>query len=59
MKSIELKVQNVDEVLEDTVNFHKVSVHFKSVVYKMIYQNPMKGGVGFYWKKCGISPPPL
>ena len=20
-------------------------------------QNPMKGGVRFYWKKCGISPP--
>ena len=22
-------------------------------------QNPMKGGVGFYWKKRNISPPPL
>ena len=22
------------------------------------YQNPMKGGVGFYWKKCRKFPPP-
>ena len=32
----------------------KIIVENRQTINKR--QNPMKGGVGFYWKKCGIPP---
>ena len=36
-------------------NFIKNVINWQSESY--ICQNPMKGGVGFYWKKRNIPPP--
>ena len=35
------------------------SVGPKHLQKKSKCQNPMKGGVGFYWKKSSIPPPPV
>ena len=35
----------------------KNSFRLNTIITSKVIQNPMKGGVGFYWKKRDISPP--